>query len=187
MGLSVGNVILASDFNLIKARVKAECARRKYVGSIASYASEEYDYTITPIPGENVLPEHWNKIVIPMNQISDTGFTVKESGDVVPSLLALSNLLGQFESERTDGTVSSCRSTCTGLCVGACSSGCMGCTGGCASTCAQSCTGGCSSCTSCSGSCQSGCSGTCRGGCSTCAHACASACSTYMQRDLEQV
>lgn len=168
MGLSVGNVILASDFNLIKARVKAECARRKYVGSVASYASADYDYAEIPTQGENVLPEHWNKIIIPMNQIMDTGFTTKESGDVVQQLLTLSNLLGQLENEATDGAVSSCRSTCTGLCVGACSSGCMGCTGGCASTCSQSCTGGCSGCSSCSGSCVGGCrTEACKGGCST--------------------
>ena len=168
MGLAVGNAILAAEFNAIKARVKAECSRRKYVGSVEDFASAAYDYSVIPGAGNPVLTEHWNKIIVPMNQIMDTGYDTASVGDPVLALDTISVQLATLEAEAVDGQKSSCRSTCTGLCVGACTSGCMGCTGGCASTCSQSCTGGCSGCSSCSGSCVGGCrTEACKGGCST--------------------
>lgn len=178
MGLAVGNVILASDFAMIKARVKAECLRRKYVGSVEEYGSAAYDYTVAPSDGNPVLTEHWNKIVVPMNKILDTGYSEVKVGDPVISLAGLSTKLSTLESESVSGDVSSCKASCTGLCKGSCSSGCTGCSGGCANSCAGNCTGGCSGCSSCSGSCVGGChTDACKGGCSSgCQNLCKTTC-----------
>lgn len=178
MALAAGNVMLASDFIALKARVKAECARRKYVGSVASYAGAAYDYTVTPAAGNPILAEHYNKIVTPMNAIMNTGYTTKKAGDVIPALNSLSTMLSKLEAEAIGGATSSCKSSCTGLCKGACDTACTGCTGGCQSSCSSSCSGGCTGCTSCSGSCSGGCStDACRGGCSSsCSTTCRGGC-----------
>ena len=81
MALTVNNKYLASDFIALKARVKAECARRKYTGSVETYASSKYDYTVTPTDGGLVLPEHVNKLITPLNAIASTGLTTKKTGD----------------------------------------------------------------------------------------------------------
>lgn len=178
MALAVGNAILAADFNNLKARVKAECARRKYVGSVEVYAGEAYDYTVIPAPGIPVLIEHYNKIVEPLNAITNTGYPTLSKGDLIPSMSGLSDILTELEAEGDDENVSSCKASCTGLCKGSCAGLCTGCTGGCASTCSNSCTGGCSGCSSCSGSCVNGCHTTCTGGCSsTCKNTCKNGCS----------
>ena len=43
------NLIEPSRIIELKARVKAECARRKYVGSVAEYSEAGYDFIETPI------------------------------------------------------------------------------------------------------------------------------------------
>ena len=178
MALSVGNIILASDFINLKNRVKAECARRKYIGSVEQYSGAAYDYTVIPSPGNPVLAEHYNKIVIPMNAILDTGYSEKAKGDAIPELATLSSILSTLEAEGDDENISSCRASCTGLCKGSCAGLCTGCSGGCASTCSSGCSGGCSSCTSCTGSCT-GCT-SCVGGCSgTCTSSCKGYCRLY--------
>lgn len=175
MALSVGNAILASDFIALKERVKAECNRRRYAGSVAEYAGVLYDYDVPPVAGGTIDVEYYNKIVTPMNAILDTGYTVLEKGDAIPELSTLSNTLSTLEAEPAAGDVSSCRASCTGLCKGSCESGCTSCSDGCASTCTSGCKGGCSGCSSCSGTC-SGCT-SCVGGCSsTCQSTCRNGC-----------
>ena len=39
MALTKDSLLSAADIKALKARVKAECARRKYAGSVADYAS----------------------------------------------------------------------------------------------------------------------------------------------------
>ena len=183
MGLAVGNAILASDFVMLKARVKAECQRRCNIGSVEEYGGTNYDYTIIPSAGNPILTEHWNKIVAPMNAILDTGYKTVDVGDPVLALNNLSVKLSKLESEIVDGDVSSCRSSCTGLCKGSCASGCTGCSGSCEDTCVESCLAGCKGCSSCSGSCVNGCqTESCKGGCSVvCNSTCKGTCKAFCE------
>lgn len=48
MSLAKNNKILASDFINLKNKIKTELARRKYTGSVASYAT---DFSVTPAAG----------------------------------------------------------------------------------------------------------------------------------------
>lgn len=70
--------ISASRFTNLKARVKAECLRRKYVGtasgsaSVSAYGSTSYDYTTAATTGGKILTEHRNKIATPLNAINAT-------------------------------------------------------------------------------------------------------------------
>ena len=108
MALTVNNTYLASEFIALKARVKAECARRKYTGSVETYASSAYDYTVVPTSGGVVLPEHVNKLVVPMNAIKNTGITAKSTGDVIVALNQVATVLA--DSEACSFTSSSTRS-----------------------------------------------------------------------------
>lgn len=60
MALSQNNIITASDINALKDRVKAEMKRRKYTGSLTTYASATYDYnsSTAPATGRSILAEH---------------------------------------------------------------------------------------------------------------------------------
>lgn len=182
MSLAAGNTILASDFINLKARIKAECARRKYNGSVASYANSSYDYTVVPTAGNNVLPEHYNKIIVPYNALAGTNYSKKKAGDIVPALKEISDNLAVLESKSPTSPSSGCKSSCTGLCQGTCASGCTSCTGSCTNAC-TSCTGGCTSCsgncsTSCAfDGCSNGCDDSCAFNCSeTCANNCKGTC-----------
>lgn len=77
MALNSQNQILASDFVSLKARVKAEMNRRRYSGSLTSYAGTAYDYTENPTSGGVIKPEHANKLIIPVNAITPSGYTEK--------------------------------------------------------------------------------------------------------------
>lgn len=189
MALYEGDVILASDFIAIKARVKAECARRKYNGSVASYADSSYDYTVEPSDGDVPLPEHFNKIIVPLNAIADTGRSQTQYGYLIRAMNDIDSALTTLESIAETATSSGCKSSCTGLCQGTCTTACTGCTGGCSGSCGSGCATGCSGgcratcrdlcaddCTgvceescyancysSCEGGCKTGCKGTCKG------------------------
>lgn len=177
MALSKGSTTLASDFIALKARIKAECARRKYNGSVEKYASSAYDYTVTPVAGNHPLPEHYNKIIVPFNNLSGSNLPTKNVGNVVPYLSTVSSQLAVLESyQPTDGS-SGCKSSCTGLCQGTCTTGCTGCTGDCTGTCSNTCTGSCSN--SCTGTCGGSCSGSCTNSCSgACGDACSQSCTS---------
>ena len=187
MPLETGNSILASDFISLKARIKAECARRKYNGSVASYASSQYDYTITPSAGDAPRPEHYNKIIIPFNAITGRNLSTKANDDIIPSLEDVSDTLETLEATDVRSSNTGCNASCTGLCKGTCtgncSSGCTGtCTGGCGSNCSGGCTGSCQSscavaCSSCSNSCGTACSSGCGNNCtSSCTGGCSKMC-----------
>lgn len=193
MALSEGNVILASDFIALKARVKAECKRRKYNGSVKAYAGSSYDYTVKPKNGNVPLPEHFNKIIVPMNAMVKTGRSKTKNGDLVRAMNDIDTALTKLERIAETAKNGGCKSSCTGLCQGTCSTGCSGCsgtcTGGCSSGCSGSCKGSCDwTCTKvcydncdseCYGECATGCSGGCTGGCSSlCKGSCKSTCTT---------
>lgn len=180
MALSEGNVILASDFIAIKARVKAECARRKYNGSVESYAGSNYDYTVTPQDGNVPLPEHFNKIIVPMNAMVNTGRSQTQNGYLVRAMNDIDSALTALESITETASSSGCKASCTGLCQGTCTTGCTGCTGGCSGSCGGSCSSGCSGgCrTTCTSLCADDCTAACEESCySNCYHSCTGGCS----------
>lgn len=162
MALNSQNQILASDFVGLKARVKAEMNRRCRSGSLTAYAGTAYDYSVVPANGVIVKPEHLNKLVVPINAISPSGYTEKAAGDAVPELATLDAKLAAHEAYPMRGSGSDCASGCSGLCSSGCYNSCSGCGG----SCSYDCSG-------CSGTCTGDCEGTCSGGCSTsCGGAC---------------
>lgn len=164
MALSAGNKALAEDFINLKARVKAEMSRRKNRDSLTAYAGAEYDYTIIPSEGGQILVEHINKIVEPINAIKATGFeSVQNAGAPIKALDALDIQLTAHEEYPIRGKGTDCAAGCSGLCTNACSGTCTGCSG-------------CTGCTGCSGSCEGSCSGSCSG---TCTGGCTGGCSDY--------
>lgn len=204
MALSVGNRYLASEFIALKARVKAEMQRRKYKGSLVTYASSSYDYSATPTAGNRVFPEYVNKIVEPLNAINDTGVDIVTSGDVIKALDKANAFLTTAESYSLTGKTTDCKASCTGLCITTCGTSCSGCSGSCTGGCGGSCSG-CSGCsdtckttcakdncdsgcwaqcssncwgTSCKNYCDGGCKDTCKGGCSGCSNTCTGKCAS---------
>lgn len=201
MALNSQNQILASDFVSLKARVKAEMNRRCRSGSLTAYAGAAYDYSVVPANGVIVKPEHLNKLVVPINAISPSGYTEKAAGDAVPELATLDAKLAAHEAYPMRGSGSDCASGCSGLCSsgcynscsgcgGSCSYDCSGCSGTCTGDCEGTCSGGCSTscggacwrdgCTSnCTAACRMDCTGSCSGGCSGgCMSNCAKGCTT---------
>ena len=173
MALTTGNAILASELVAIKARVKAEMLRRNQVGSLTAYGGSSYDYTVTPTAGGKILPEHWNKLITPMNAMVNTGLSTVSSGQKIPPLNTINTLLTQAEGYSITGNTTNCKSSCSGLCVGTCKSTCGT---GCASSCTGSCSGGCAD--NCGDGCSSSCGGHCSNDCSTaCAKTCGENCS----------
>jgi hypothetical protein len=175
LALNSQNQILASDFVSLKARVKAEMNRRCRSGSLTAYAGTAYDYSVVPANGVIVKPEHLNKLVVPINAISPSGYTEKAAGDAVPELATLDAKLAAHEAYPMRGSGSDCASGCSGLCSSGCYNTCSGCGGSCSydcSGCSGTCSGGCD--TTCSGSCSGSCGGACwRDGCtSNCTAAC---------------
>lgn len=177
--------ISALEFKLLKERVKNECSRRKYNGSVASYADSSYDYSVEPTEGETPRTEHFNKIIVPMNAIEVTGKEETESGHSVREIYKLSQKMTTLESigfsDASSGCSASCTGLCQGTCVGTCSNGCTtGCTGSCKSGCKGGCKTTCSSdgCTNhCDDACAFTCSADCTGSCdSSCTNGCKSTC-----------
>lgn len=175
MSLASKNVILASDFVSLKARVKAEMNRRCRSGSLTSYAGTNYDYSVTPASNVKILPEHLNKLTTPVNAISDCGISEKQSGDVIPALDDFDTKLSSHEAFPMSGSGTDCASSCSGLCSSGCWNNCSGCGGSCSYDC-SGCSGTCSG--SCSGSCSGGCDGSCGGACwrDGCTSNCTAAC-----------
>lgn len=180
MAFTVGNPILASELISIKARVKAEMLRRNKVGSLTSYGGAAYDYTVTPAAGNPILPEHFNKIITPMNAMVNTGLSTVNSGDPIPALDGLVAQLTAAEGYSITSKSTNCKSSCSGLCVGTCQNACgnscsSGCTGTCSGGCNDACADGCTS--SCGGACSHGCGTSCNKGCAnTCGNNCGGAC-----------
>ena len=163
MALASNNIVLASDFVSLKARVKAEMNRRCRVGSLTAYAGTNYDYTVTPATGGVIKSEHLQKLTTPVNAIANTGIAQGDPGTVISALDAFDTKLTAHENYPMRGSGTDCASSCSGLCSSGCWNSCSGCGG----SCSYSCSG------SCDGSCSGGCDGSCSGGCSTsCGGAC---------------
>ena len=178
MSLASKNVILASDFVSLKARVKAEMNRRCRSGSMTSYAGTSYDYSVTPASNGKILPEHLNKLTTPVNAISNCGIAEKQSGDVIPALDDFDAKLSSHEAFPIRGSGTDCASSCSGLCSSGCWNSCSGCGGSCSYSCSGGCDTGCSGCEGCGSGCSAGCAPTCAGGCwnDGCTSNCTAAC-----------
>lgn len=189
--------ISADRFNELKARVKAECQRRAYSGSVSSYGGTTYDYSVVPATGVVIKDEHREKIATPLNAINSdvitktTGIETIGEADMV-AMEAFTTTLETRTQADYQGT--DCRSGCTGMCYGcqgtcynACTS-CTGCSGSCGDVCTYGCTYSCQGCSgtcfaACADSCSNGCGGscggcanTCSGGCTSCTNACSGVC-----------
>ena len=171
MSLSAKEQCLAQEMIDLKARVKAEMQRRKGNGSLVAYAGTDYDYTVDPAAGGQMLTEHVNKIVVPMNAITASGMTEQAVGDQAMAMDVIDAKLTVYVAEPAQkNATSSCSGACSGLCVSSCYSNCGGsCSTGCGSCgggCSGGCTGDCNE--TCSNQCGSdGCSGNCGSNCKT--------------------
>lgn len=161
-----------SDFIALKEKVKAEMLRRCYEGSLAAYGGADYDFAVTPKNGSQILAEHVNKIIVPINQINDSGFTVQNIGDIAKAMNTLDELITAYSEVPLNGEDHFCNASCTGLC----STSCYGtCGGTCDDSCSSTCSGTCRN--NCAGGCYRGCLTSCTGGCGgTCVESCASSC-----------
>lgn len=188
MSLSAKEQCLAQEMIDIKARVKAEMNRRSRNGSLVAYAGTDYDYTVAPEAGGQMLTEHVNKIVVPMNAITASGMEEQVVGDQAMAMDGIDAKLTVYEVEPMQkNATSSCSGACSGLCVGGCYNNCSGCgsscsyncSGECNTTCSTNCgVDGCSDCTgSCKGGCYKGCTGSCKGTCNTECTNCGTQCS----------
>lgn len=183
MSLESKNIVLASDFTALKARIKAEMARRIYRNPLKDYAGAAWDYSTAPAAGVPIATEHVNKLITPVNKISPTGYTEANSGDVINELHTLETEFAKHEGKAYYNTVD-CDGGCNGLCRGYCDGTCSGCTGcsgcgGCDNTCSGTCSGSCSGgCEGCGSGCNAGCAPSCAGGCwnDGCTSNCTAAC-----------
>lgn len=189
--------IKADRFLELKQRVKAECLRRAYNGSVASYGGAEYDYVVSPEVGKVVLEEHREKIATPLNAINSDQVSQTSGERIVQQsdLTAMEAFVTTLEKRtKTDKTGSDCKSGCTGMCYnctgictgtcsGTCDGGCVGCGSSCSNNCSRTCSGTCrgtckNGCRGCGNMCSTSCSGTCKGGCDTTCTGCRGTCST---------
>ena len=63
-------MIDAARFTALKARVQAECLRRKYNGSVVDYGGVDYYFKNQPAPDTIAAEEHFEKIAVPLNAIN---------------------------------------------------------------------------------------------------------------------
>lgn len=186
-------MIDAATFNNLKARVKAECKRRKYTGSVESYGGASYDYTNPASAGEIIRYEHYTKLADPLTAIDGktrkprTKISLEDLTEMQTSLTALENIgltaantgcnasCTGLCSTACSGT---CKDGCSGACKGGCGDACTGCTG-CGGSCAYWCGDQCTGCTGCGDSCSQGCGAGCGGGCGDwCTGSCGDFCSS---------
>ena len=161
-------VISADRYNNLKARVKAECNRRRYTGSVSSYGGTAYDYTITPASGGIIRTEHRDKIATPLNAINSDNVHLATGQNVISDndITVMESFTTVLEARsKTDRKGTDCKSSCTGLCYG-CTGTCYNVCSGCGNSCSYNCTGCTGSCSNtCKGSCETGCSGGCYNAC----------------------
>ena len=169
MASELDNIIKAQRFNELKTKVKNECLRRKYVGSVEEYGGSSWNFSNTPNTDREIEEDHYRKLSIPVRKIN---WKVTPNGpfDRIindDDLLSFETNITAFEGREIDDytTPTDCSSSCTGTCT-------TSCTTGCGSSCTGTCTGGCS------GSCKSGCSGGCKSGCTSCTGGCSNTCET---------
>jgi hypothetical protein len=86
----------------LKSRVKAECLRRRYTGSVSSYGSSSYDFNITPNTGVEALTEHHDKISVPLNAINNSNnLTINSQGTIITAsdITNMQNIVSNLEGK----------------------------------------------------------------------------------------
>lgn len=181
MSLSAKEQCLAQEMVDLKARVKAEMQRRCRNGTLVAYAGTDYDYTVIPETGGQMLVEHVNKIVVPMNAITPSGMTERVVGDQAVAMDVMDAKLTAYSAEPMQkNATSSCSGLCSGLCTSGCYSSCGGCDGTCSGSCRGGCKNGCGGCDdACQGSTQQATCSSCKDGCTAyCGMSCWGTCSS---------
>jgi hypothetical protein len=177
----------ASDFIELKKKIKEEMLRRCHTGSLAAYGGSEYDFVETPQVGGRLTVDQANKVIIPMNAITDSGFTAQEVGQQAKAMGRLYDKIVEYASAPLEGEGHFCNASCSGLCYtecsGSCSIDCSGeCGGNCTTSCGNNCTGSCvgecgGNCSSaCADNCENSCLGDCSGTCGGCGGYCGGSC-----------
>ena len=165
MALTQHSKIMSSDIIALKNRVKAEMARRKYYGSLASLNT---NFSNSANSGDQALLTHFNETIGHINYINATGI----SSDLIYAISAEASQLGVYENRGITSSTNDCTYLCRGLCVSKCDTTCSGCGSGCASTCSGNCSGWCED------SCDNYCADSC-GGSNGCKNTCTSGCANW--------
>ena len=181
-----GSIVDIDRLTKLKAKVKAECLRRKYTGSVENYGSSTYDFSNNPTVGGVIGREYYDKNATPLNAINNN--LVPKANITNAENVALNDEIYNMDyqvsawmtTDKTNKDHSDCANSCTGLCLsctGSCTSGCSNtcranCANDCTGVCGNGCTNSCRGCGSgCSGSCYGDCDGGCKGTCSvTCGY-----------------
>ena len=66
-----GSIVDIDRLTKLKAKVKAECLRRKYTGSVENYGSSTYDFSNNPTVGGVIKREYYDKNATPLNVINN--------------------------------------------------------------------------------------------------------------------
>ena len=183
---SSGSIVDIDRLTKLKAKVKAECLRRKYTGSVENYGSSTYDFSNNTTVGGVIRKEYYDKNATPLNAINNN--LVPKANITNAENVALNDEIYNMDyqvsawmtTDKTNKDHSDCANSCTGLCLsctGSCTSGCSNtcranCANDCTGVCGDGCTNSCRGCGSgCSGSCYGDCDGGCKGTCSvTCGY-----------------
>lgn len=182
-----GSIVDIDRLTKLKAKVKAECLRRKYTGSVENYGSSTYDFSNNPTVGGVIKREYYDKNATPLNAINNT--LIPKANITNAENIALNDEIYNMDyqvsawmtTDKVNDKHTDCANSCTGLCLsctGSCTSGCSNtcranCANDCTGTCGDGCTNSCRGCGSgCSGSCYGDCDGSCKGSCTvTCGYA----------------
>ncbi len=200
MAIEKDNIISASDFNNLKAKIDAECRRRRYIGSVYSLP-DQYAYENQPQTNGIIKKEHFQKIAVELDAITGDEYE-NQNGVIHDEVLSnidkkideiaiYSNIIIGSPYDRILG-ITGCASSCTGICYDSCATACQEncynkcgercentCIFMCGATCEEFCGAQCrvSCITSCGGSCTTSCGQTCQDGCVVeCADNCTWAC-----------
>ena len=176
-----GSIVDIDRLTKLKAKVKAECLRRKYTGSVENYGSSTYDFSNNPTVGGIIKREYYDKNATPLNAINNS--LVPKANITDAENVALNDEIYKMDeyvttwmtTDPTNKDHNDCAVSCTGLCLSCTNSCTSGCSNTCRANCANDCTGDCGDgCTnfckgcggncigSCYGDCDSGCKGTCK-------------------------
>lgn len=181
---SSGSIVDIDRLTKLKAKVKAECLRRKYTGSVENYGGSTYDFSNNPTIGGIIKREYYDKNATPLNAINNN--LVPKANITDAKNVALNDEIYNMDyqvsawmtTDKTNKNHTDCAVSCTGLCLSCTGSCTNGCSGTCSVICGWSCSGGCSggcsgSCSGCGSGCSGGCSGSCSGNCKgTCTTTC---------------
>ena len=67
-----GSIVDIDRLTKLKAKVKAECLRRKYTDSVENYGSSTYDFSNNPTVGGVIKREYYDKNATPLNAINNS-------------------------------------------------------------------------------------------------------------------